>query len=157
MTHNLFSTIKAFFRGEASETPVSLLVDRHGNLLSKELAAVFTALMVEMSLSDQSLQEKEVHEIVSILQSELALSEKAAEDVFSATLEGRGQPEHIVPKLSLIALTLNDDQKEHLLRLALAVARADDHITDGENIILDNLCKQLHISDELAQTIRARG
>jgi uncharacterized tellurite resistance protein B-like protein len=157
MTESLFATLRAFFSGGVSQPPVSLLVDRHGNLVSRELAAIFTALLVEMSLCDQSLQENEIHEIISILQNELALSEKVAEEVFSTTLESRKQPEHVAPKLSLIASTLNDDQKEHLLHLALVVARADDRITDGEELILDNLSRQLHIPNELAKKIRSRG
>ncbi len=157
MTESLVAALRAFFNGGATQPPVSLLVDRHGNLVSRELAAVFTALLVEMSLSDQSLQENEIHEIISILRNELALSETASEEVFSTTLESRKQPEHVIPKLSLLASTLNDDQKEHLLHLALVVARADDRITDAEDTILDNLTEQLHIPDELAKKIRARG
>ncbi len=157
MTQTLFATLRTFFGLGASEASVSLLVDRHGNLVSKELAAVFTALLVEISFSDQSLQESEIHEIISILRNELALSEQVTEEVFSSTLESRKQPEHVIPKLSLIASALNDDQKEHLLHLALLVARADERITDEEGIILDNLSKQLHISDELVKKIRTRG
>lgn len=157
MTDSLLATLRAFFSGGASQPPVSLLVDRHGNLVSREIAAVFTALLVEMSLSDQSLQESEIHEITSILRNELALSATTSEEVFSMTLESRKQPEHVIPKLSLLSSTLNDDQKEQLLRLALVVARADDRITDGEETILDNLAKQLHMPDETAKKIRSRG
>jgi uncharacterized tellurite resistance protein B-like protein len=156
MTQPLLATLQAFFTGGPKEPPVSLLVDRHGNLISRELSAVFTALLVDMSFSDRSLQENEIHEIISILRNELALSEHAAQEVFSSTLENRKQPENIVPKISLVASSLNDDQKEQLLRLALLVARADDRITQAEDSILENLRKQLHIEPERAQLIRER-
>lgn len=157
MTQSLFATLQTFFGMGTKDLPVSLLVDRHGNLVNRELAAVFTALLIEMSLSDQSLQENEIMEIISILRNELALSEDSAEEVFSSTLENRRQPENVIPKLSLLALSLNDDQREQLLRLALIVARADDRITPNEEIILEGIRTQLHLSSEAAQQIRARG
>ena len=157
MAQSLFATLQAFLGIGAKDLPVSLLVDRHGNLVSQELAAVFTALLIEMSLSDQSLQENEIMEIISILRNELALSEDSAEAVFSSTLENRKQPENVIPKLSLLARSLNDDQREQLLRLAVIVARADDRITEHEEILLESIRIQLHLSAETALQIRTRG
>lgn len=154
MTQSLFEILKSLFSSGSHPTPISLLVDRHGNLIHRELAAVFTALLVEMSLSDHSLQENEVHEIIAILRNELALSEEAAEDVFSTTLESRKHSDTLLPKLTIVAASLNDDQKEEILRLALVVARADERITAEEDRILESLRVQLRITPEIAQQIR---
>jgi uncharacterized tellurite resistance protein B-like protein len=156
MALSLLETLKSFLSPGSHPNPVSLLVDRHGNLIHRELAAVFTALLVEMSLSDHSLQENEVHEIIAILRNELALSEDASEEVFSTTLESRKHSNTLLPKLTTVAASLNDDQKEEILRLALVVARADERITTEEDRILENLRLQLRITPENARQIRER-
>jgi len=156
MNDSLFSILKAFLLGEGKTPPASLLLNRHGGVINRELAALFTTILVDMSLSDNALQESEVHEIVSILRNELALSEDSAEQVFTTTLEARKNSEEIIPKLSLIGASLNDDQKEHLLVLALHVARADERITKEEDSILSMLCKQLNLTTEQVQRIWGR-
>jgi uncharacterized tellurite resistance protein B-like protein len=145
---SILESLKAFFLG--SETPdiPSLLMDRHGKVINKELAAAFTTLLVEIALSDEMFQENEVTEIVHFLREELALPDETAQHILTSALESRGESAKMARNLGPLALGLTEEQKEHLLELALRVAFADDRVSPTEELEVARVAELLRLSPE---------
>lgn len=146
MTQTIIETLRSWLFGGSGEEIPSLLLDRHGSLINKDLAAAFTGLLIAMSLTDDVLQESEIEEIIEILRHELALSEDAAEEAVHLAVEGRTKSEELFPKLRILALGMGEDQKQYLLELAIRVAKADDRFSQAEAAIIDRLRTILHLS-----------
>jgi uncharacterized tellurite resistance protein B-like protein len=150
MSHSLLDTLWNFLRGESYDSSVSLLVDRHGNLINKELAAAFTAILIKMSLSDEMLQEGEIFEIHNLLREDLRLSVATSEQVFSSALNAGASSEEVLSRIGAIAFALGDDQKRHLYELAVKVADADETISRDEEQFLARIRKTLRLPKENA-------
>lgn len=150
MSRTVLDTLLNFLRGESPDSSVSLLVDRHGNLINKELAAAFTSILIKMSLSDEILQEGEIFEIHNLLKEDLRLSVGTAEQVFSSALNAGTSSEEVLARIGAIALALGDDQKRHLYELALKVADADETISRDEKEFLSRIRKTLRLPEALS-------
>jgi uncharacterized tellurite resistance protein B-like protein len=145
---SILQALKSFFLGTGSPEVPSLLMDRHGKMINKELAAAFTTLLIDIALTDDMLQENEVTEIVSFLQQELALAPDAAEQILSFALDSRAESAKLARNLGPLALGLTEEQREHLLDLAVRVASADERISKAEEAVVANLAEILKVSPE---------
>jgi uncharacterized tellurite resistance protein B-like protein len=153
MLLSLLSTLHDWIFGPGDLAP-SLLLDRYGNLVNKELSVALSTLLIAMSLTDEMLHTSEVAEIIRILREQLALSQKAAEEALHTALEARKAPDDVFPKLRALTSGMCDDQKEHLVSLALRVAAADEIISRAEAHIVSRLAELLRLTPE--QIERAR-
>lgn len=149
MSSSLLEILLQFLGGGAPQASVSLLVDRHGNLINKELAAAFTSILIKMSLSDEILQEGEIVEIHNLLKDDLRLSGSTAEQVFSAALNADTSSEQVLARIGAIAVALGDDQKRHLYELAVRVAGADETISREEKGFLARIRRTLRLPEDL--------
>jgi len=151
---SLLDKLKSIFAGTKESDAPSLLVDRHGNLINKELAAAFTALLVDIALSDEMLQENEVTEIIHFLQDEVALPESRAEEVMSFALDHHNDTAARMHKLGPMVLSLSDEQREHLLHLALRVAEADETVSRDEEIVVARIAELLRLTPDQVTKVR---